>query len=188
MKNDAIINSILCLLTAYKKMNSTNSNKMNKASLRYLLGQSIRQYDIPLSNRHVSKEARSRWDEISKSNIEDYHYRNVVVCDNLKVPKQYLLFNGANGSGEPTKLMPGSTFIFREMFHEDHVIPVSLILREMIEMVNVNRIEIKNLLDKMHLCVLLKEEDRKIGRTKGRTLHYNQNIINIYNKAGISIL
>lgn len=188
MKNDAIVGSILLLLRTYRKLVKQSQNKKDLDGLRYLLGQSIRQYNISPNKRHISQAAKGRWDEISKDNIKKYQYRDVVVCNNLKVPTQYKLFIGANGKGNPTTLNPNTTFVFRQMFHEDHVIPVSLVLNEMITNRIVKRQEIKNLLDMMHLCVILKEEDRMIGRTRNRTLDYLKNVKNVYNPKGIMVL
>lgn len=185
LKNDAIIDSVQCLLTGCFQ---PGLREKDLGSLRYLLGQSIRQYDISPNNCHITQAAKERWDEISNDNIKKYQYRDVVVCNNLQVPTPFKLFIGANGRGNPTTLRSGSTFVFRQMFHEDHVIPVSLILNEMITKRIVDRQEIKNLLDMMHLCILLKEEDRIIGRTKGRTIDYWANVKNVYNPNGILII
>lgn len=61
MRNDVIIKSIECLLAGYKKeMALQNPNKKDLWFLRYLLGQSIRQYDIPGQNHHLSQAAHNR--------------------------------------------------------------------------------------------------------------------------------
>lgn len=183
MKNDAIINSILCLLAEYKTESAkSNPNKSSLGSLRYLLLQSIRQYDIPKGNHHLSKGAHDRWTELTTNNIRNYHYRDLVVCDNLSGPVQHALFNGSNSKGKLTTLTKGFKFHFREMFHEDHVIPVSMILDEMVKMNPVNYASVVNLLNRMHICVILKKEDRRIGRTKGRTTDFRETIKKVYEK------
>ena len=189
MRNTVIVDSILCLLSAYKnELSKTFPNKDDKASLRYLLGQSIRHFQIPLSNRHISVASDIRWKELSTKKIENFHYRDTVVCDNLKTAKSFLLFNGAHSNGVQTTLSRNSKFIFRQMFHEDHVIPVSMILEDLTNLPIINRCSIENILNKMHLCIILKEEDRKIGRTRGRSLDYDKTIANVYIPNGINIL
>ena len=186
MKNDAIIKSILCLLTEYKtEMAKPNYDKDSLGSLRYLLGQSIRQYDIPVQNHLMSQAAHSRWTELTTANIMNYHYRDIVVCDNLSKPVQHALFNGSKKRGTLTTLTKGYKFHFREMFHEDHVIPVSMILDEMIKMQAVDYLSIESLLNQMHICVLLKKEDRKIGRTRNRSLKFQKTIRDVYNTENI---
>lgn len=188
MKNKTIIESIQCLLLGYQNISSSpNPNKKDLNSLRYLIGQSIREYDIPNVNRHVSQAAQKRWDGLSTNNIFNYHYKDIVVCDRLSRSIKYELFEGANKKGKLTRLSKNSRFEFRKMFHEDHVIPVSLILDELLKLTKVNYSSIEKLLNDIHICVLLKEEDRKISRTKGRELCHLYNIKEIYNKNGIFV-
>lgn len=181
MKNKAIIESLMCLLKNYM----TISDKVSKDSLHYLIGQTIRQYDIPKDNRHISQAAQQLWDRLTTANISDYHYRNWVTCDNLKDPVTLCLFNGANKNGDPKEFKNGDKFMFRQLFHEDHVIPVSLIFKELVMNTQLNYSDIENLLNKMHLCVILKNEDKILGRTAGRTLSFEETIENVYKKNNI---
>ena len=181
MRNKAIIESLMCLLKYYKAV----SDKVNKDSLHYLIGQTIRQYDIPKDNRHISQAAQQLWDKLTTGNISDYHYRNLVTCDKLTEPVSLCVFSGAEKNGKPKEFKKGDKFIFRELFHEDHVIPVSLILKELAINTPVNYADIENVLNKMHLCVVLKKEDKKLGRTAGRTLSFKDTIDNVYKKNNI---
>ena len=94
-------------------------------------------------------------------------------------------YKGAEKEGKLRKIIKGSHFEFRKVFHEDHVIPVSLIMKKLVELNPNNEKEIKELLEKMHICVILKDEDRIISTTKGRTLDFEETIKNVYNIAGI---
>ncbi len=184
MKNEAIIDSIICLLNEYRdEMLDPVSNKANLDSLKYLINQTIRAYDIPEKNHHLSQSAFDRWNELSTEDIMKKHYKDKVVCDKLTGPVKYVLYTGASKTGEPTDVTNG--FEFRKMFHEDHVIPVSLIFDEMVKMPVVDKKSIENLLDGMHMCVILKDEDRNIGRTRGRSLDYDKTIEDVYNRYGI---
>ena len=122
---------------------------------------------------------------MSTEDIRNYHYKDRVVCDNLFGSVSYDFYKGASKVGGPSTLSKGSTFDFRQMFHEDHVIPVSLILGQMFKMQAPTNKAIENLLNKMHLCIILKEEDRRIGRTKGRSLVFSDTIKKVYNNAGV---
>lgn len=187
-KNEAIINSIIVLIKEYKTLlSSSTSNIRDIRSLRYLLNQSIREYDIPSDNRHVSKAALILWKDLTKEDIKNYHYRDVVKCDNLKQPWNTDLFQGANKEGNEREIFPYDSFLFNELFHEDHVIPVSLILKEIVKLEIINYNSIKDILDMMHICVILKEEDRKLGRTKERYIDYNKTIEDVYNKNGVEL-
>ena len=185
-RNEAIIESIIVLLKAYRPLLSEiNIDKATLNSLHYLLGQSVRQYDIPLKNYHISQAALERWEQLSTDRIEKYHYRDMVKCDNLTKSYRFKLFKGAGKSGTYRKLHPNSSFVFRDMFHEDHVIPVSLILKELIKIKTIDENSIKEQLNKMHICIILKEEDRVLGRTINRTTNFANTIKNVYNPKGI---
>lgn len=186
MKNDAIVDSILCLLKEYRKeMTAPNPNNADLNSLKYLINQTIRAYDIPKGNYHLSEGAYNRWKELSTEDIMKKHYKDKVVCDKLTGPVEYVLYTGASKTGTPTSLTKGSEFEFRKMFHEDHVIPVSMIFDEMVKMLVVDKQSIENLLNEMHMCVILKDEDRNIGRTRGRSLDFYTTIKNVYEPARI---
>ena len=162
-------------------------------SLRYLLGQSIRQYDVPEENYHISQAAKNRWDELTNDCIRNYWYRKQVKCDKLTAAKWYKLYKGSTNAGTPALRNPGETFEFRQMFHEEHTIPVSLIMNELTNNSKISTMkDIKELLDSMHVSILLKDEDRainaKFGKTNGRSLIFSDNVKNIYNKCGITLL
>ena len=71
------------------------------------------------------------------------------------------------------------------MFHEDHVIPVAMIFDEMVKKKNPNKQSIKRLLDGMHICTILKEEDHELARKEGRHLVFARTIKDAYAKAKI---
>ena len=193
MKNEAIIKSIQCLLSGYKELQGKEGdNKKEMDSLRYLLNQSIRQYDIPKENYHISVGAKQRWEELCSDNIANYSYHKKVRCDKLQSAASYLFYKGSSKEGTECPLEPRESFTFRGMFHEEHIIPVSFILQKLIEVSDVSEQTVKGILDGMHICVILKEEDRKMnsksGRTAGRTGSFAENEKNVYNECGITLL
>ena len=158
-----------------------------------LLGQSIRQYDVPEKNYHISQAAKERWDELSNDCIRNYWYRKQVKCDKLTVAKRFKLYKGSEKEGKEELLNPGDPLVFRQMFHEEHTIPVSLIMNELTGSSKISTMkDIEGLLDSMHISILLKDEDRdinaKFGKTNGRSLIFSDNVKNIYNKCGITLL
>lgn len=192
MKNRVIVQSISRLLAGYKKMKAKGCKK-DIDSLRYLLGQSIRQYDVPEKNYHISQAAKERWDELSNDCIRNYWYHKQVKCDKLTAAKKYKLYKGSKKEGEEELLHPGGMFVFRRMFHEEHTIPVSLIMNELTDNSKTsNKKDIEKLLDSMHISILLKDEDRainaKFGTTKKRSLIFSDNVKKIYDKCGITLL
>lgn len=181
IRNSVIIKSIQILLSALKNMD-------DHRGLCYLLGQSIRQYDVPKENHHVSEAANNLWKKLTQGSIDNFHYRDTVKCDNLKIECKVKSYIGNSSKEKEKTLHPNETFVFRELFHEDHVIPVSIIIKNLLKLPDIDEKSIKDCLDKMHLCVLLKEEDRKIGRTRNRGNDCEQIIRDVYNKAGIYLV
>lgn len=180
--NQAVINAIIALLPTYQSASGRNAQ-----NLRYLIGQLIRQYQLPKDNWHISQAADNRWNQLTTDSIWKYHYKDVVTCDKLSSPTTYGLYKGASKTPVQTTLNKNDKFHFRQMFHEDHVIPVSLIIDELKNLNVVNVTTVTSILDQMHMCIILKEEDRKISWTKGRSLKYQQTINNVYTPAGIII-
>ena len=181
-KNDYIIDAILALLAGYKDLSSANqpSSKRDHHSFKYLLGQTIRAYIIPVNQIHVSVGASQRWKELTSASIFDFTYDEVVTCNVLQTSVTYNFYKGSQKNGTPTQINPGGCFRFNDMFHVDHVIPVSLILNELTNLTAPCAQQVKNTLDKMHLCYILKDEDRKLSRTKSRTTDFQQTIKNVY--------
>lgn len=190
MKNNAIIKAILILLEEYKAEKSqpkTIEIESSLKSLKYLINQAVRQYDIPKGNRHVSRAAHARWKELSSNDILNKHYQDKVVCDRLAgTSKQYTLFIGASKKGKPT-IITEKGFRFRQMFHEDHVIPVAMIVDSLIKKGKTNEQTIKKLLNKMHICTLLKAEDHRLPKKEGRFLDFWKTINTAYDRAGIAL-
>ncbi|MBR6021746.1 MAG: hypothetical protein IK066_04940 [Kiritimatiellae bacterium] len=189
--NEAIINSLLCLLKAYKTEMSLPEGDLQKViqkSLKYLISQSIRQYALPKAHYHLSRGAHARWEKLSIEDIMQKNEQDHVFCDKLEgCSRQYRLFVGAERTGTPT-MITEEGFIFRQMFHKDHVIPVSMIFEKMVTMDHADAQKIRTLLNTMHICTILKEEDHRIGRTKGRSLNYRKTIDDVYTPAGIELM
>lgn len=123
------------------------------------------------------------WSRLTSSDIRNFWYREAVECDVLE--GKVILDRYVGNSSKPDKnnqitLYRDSTFCFREVFHVDHVVPVSLILEELVKLDCCTTERIQAMLDKMHICRILKEEDRRLGRTRGRTLDFEETIGNVY--------
>lgn len=179
-KNDYIIKAVACLVEAY---HSLEGNEAEQEGIRYLLGQTIRQYSVPAEKCHISKAAMELWNELTSSDITNFWYRETVKCDRLeseKILPRYVGSSSTPDKDQPIILHHDSTFCFRDVFHGDHVVPVSLILDELVKLDRITIEKVQAVLDKMHVCRILKSEDRLLGRTHGRTLDFEQTIRNVY--------
>lgn len=184
MKNQMIIDSLVCLLRHIQQdLPSLPQLEMKRylGSAKYLIGQSIRQYDIPREQRHLSVAAFNIWNKISKDkDIMKYSYRDSVICDNLTEDWEYCKYIGSSDRCKSEKVSPGGKIIFNDVFHEDHVVPVKLIVENLLSLEDITAATVESVLKKMHLCTILKSEDHLLGRTAGRTLCYEETIQNVY--------
>lgn len=184
-RNEYIIKSIACLAEAYKAL---EGNRKDQNSIHYLIGQTIRQYKVPDNHIHVSEGALNLWNELTSARIENFEHRETIQCDKLVSNKKVDKCTGNSSKTTEAELHPNEKFCFRDIFHSDHVIPVSLIHNELIKLDSITEDNIKNILDKMHICKLLKTEDRSLSKTRGRTLDFEETIKNVYNKVNIKLV
>lgn len=133
--------------------------------------------------------ALEKWCTLTKDpEIFNYSYRDLVKLDNIAEDINLQCFKGANKASVTKTVSPNSTFVFNDVFHADHMIPVSTIRERLTALETINRNSVKEVLDSMYLCWILKEEDKKLGRTKNREGGYDDIKNNLYKNAGITIL
>ena len=186
--NKCIIASIVVLLKGYQRLKaSSNSNKMHISSLKYVLGQTVRAYKVPKEQIFISQAAEIRWNDLTSSNINNFDYKQSFICDRLKQSITCKMYKGSQKNGKNVQINPNAKVCFTDMFHVDHIVPVKLIMDELLKLTQINSQNVSNILQKMYLCRMLKEEDRLLGRTAGRTLCYKNNIIKIYKTRGICV-
>lgn len=187
-KNFYILQSISKLLEAYQILSTDKvCYAADITSIHYLLGQTIRAYKIPAANVHISEKAYEMWQQLTSESIDKYWYRETVVCNKLDPGKRIPAssFTGSSKNSKKITLQRGDKFCFRDIFHVDHVIPVQLILKALTTIDPKDTDAITSTLNKMHLCKILKSEDRSMGRTQGRTLDFTETITNVYNAHNI---
>ena len=151
----------------------------------YLLGQIIRQYQIPKSNFYISKRAFERWHQISEDDIWNYSYRSKIVVQGETVVKKY---KGASSDGEQVTLGTGADFVFNDVFHDEHIIPINVIIKKLKSLESYNYENVSQILDQICVCRMLKEEDRRIKEKSKRPCDVKTVVNEIYAKYGIEIV
>ena len=112
MKNNAILESILSLLTAYKGINQDPlANKKSLHDLHYLIGQLVRQYDIPKENYHISKKAKERWNKLTEADIHEFWWGEQVICNKLEQPCKFAIKGGEKELNNNSKFKFNMIFI-----------------------------------------------------------------------------
>lgn len=143
----------------------------------YILNHCIRQYIIPEDNWHLSKAAQELWDSLTSDDIRKYDYKQPIHCDraNQTLAKR---FKGSNSKGSDVKIHKGDVIPFNNLFTAEHMTPVADIIKDLKKLKDITPEAVTNVLDKIHICRITKEEDRKIKPSVGRGTDYNDIIKN----------
>ncbi len=164
----------------------------------YLLGQAVRNLWNQKNHRCVSKKALDLWNSLNIGKpIFDYAYQDPIYYKNL-TPVHIKLYKGASNTpyfeGNIQCLKKNDHFKFREAFHIDHIVPINIILEQLLELdLSLDKETLYNklnfIVDKIYVCFILKEEDRKLNKISKskRSDNYLEVLKNDYKKAEIEI-
>ena len=154
------------------------------AGSKYLLGQIIRQYCLPRHHYFVSKRAKELWDALGNSeDILDYSYQKPVRCcrDGIEIRE----FVGNSKSFKSRTINSGDEFTFRSVFHDEHVVPVNVIIDNLCSFPELTYDDITDALNRIRICKMLKSEDKDIRNKSNRSLDYRIVLNNDYKNAGV---
>lgn len=145
-------------------------------SANYLLNQILRQYYIDDNHILVSKKAQEVWNQIAvEEDIKRFNYRNTFTA---KIDVEINMYFGAKKDGEKTLIKQGQKVIWNNIFHDEHTIPINVIIKELCSLETLNYANVSKVLDKIYICKMLKEEDRNIKEKRNRS----SNIIEVVEK------
>ncbi len=190
-ENNVVLDIIITFIKACQKKNDViEPNEQSSFRIwkcRYLLGQILRNYQI--NDRYlITVAAKQTWEKITSKPIDHYHYREIVECDiDSDVILDRYIGNSSKKNGEiHTKEHP--RFVYRDVFHEEHIIPLNMIIDELCELSEVTYETVIPILNKICICRMLKNEDRKIIEKKKRNYNSAKEIIEeVYRKYDIEI-
>ena len=193
MEQNRILDIIINLLIGIKNNNKLVDQSSIDGELRlngcsYLLNQTIRQYQFPQNHYYVSEKAQKLWDTISSDSIFNYTYRDTVIKD---VDGEVVIEKFRGGEGKPyatSKIKRGDSFVFKDVFTDEHIVTVSNIIDELLALPEYSYEAIENVLNKIYICKMLKSEDRSIKSKKNRSTDYREVVVFDYNDVGIKLL
>ena len=193
MKRNRILDIIVILLNGIKNNNklvdqSSIDGELKLNGCSYLLNQTIRQYQFPQSHYYVSEKAKKLWDTISSDSIFNYTYRDNVIKD---VEGEVVIEKFRGGEGKPyatSKIKRGDSFVFKDVFTDEHIVTVSNIIDELLSLPEYSYESIEIVLNKIYICKMLKREDRSIQSKKNRSTDYREVVVSEYDKVGIKLL
>lgn len=193
MERNRILDIVVNLLIGIKSNNklvdqSSIDGELKLNGCSYLLNQTIRQYQFPQSHYYVSEKAKKLWDTISSDSIFNYTYRDTVTKD---VEGEVVIEKFRGGEGKPyatSKIKRGDSFIFKDVFTDEHIVTVSNIIDELLSLPEYSYESIENVLNKIYICKMLKSEDRSIQSKKNRSTDYREVVVFEYDEVGIKLL
>ena len=87
MENNVVLDIIIEFVKAVKSakkekevVSVINGKEYKIKAAGYLLGQIVRQYNIPEDHYYISVAAENKWKELSNENIWDFVYRDSITC------------------------------------------------------------------------------------------------------------
>ncbi len=162
-----------------------NGQYCTLSGLDYLLGQVIRQYEIPFENYYISEKAKALWAEISDDNIRNYWYTNIVlpIRDSREVHGRYV--GAKKEPEEKCNIKKGVKFRYRSIFHDEHILPVCQIRKELTNLDALTYDNILSILNKICICKMLKSENVSLGNNHNRP-NTVEGVLNVlYAKKGV---
>ncbi len=139
----------------------------------YLLGQIIRNYHIEYNHYFISENALDLWKKITDEPFFHYWYRDKVLMTKEESIIVYEYVGNSKKFNERL-LKKGDKFTFRDVFHDEHIVPIKMILDELLSLDSPNYDNVKKILDKIYICRMLKSEDRKLVNKYNRSTDINE--------------
>ncbi len=183
------MNIIIYLLSKYKEKNdSPIKYELSYGSAYYLLNQTVRQLSLPKEKYLLSEAAKQLWDSLTSKEIENYFSRESIENEKIESITLPVYKGNKKESTGNVDVKKGKTFIFNNVFHCEHIIPINMIVKKLLELQNPTTDEVSAILDHISVCRVLKEEDRKIKEKLSRPFNENEVIEKIYLRNGIKIV
>lgn len=175
MESNVVLDIIIEFLKGVKSANQVVSIVGDKEykikAAGYLLGQIIRQYEVPEDHYYISVAAENKWNELSNENIWDFVYRDSITCTS-NIPVSVKKYKNNEKTANETEVKKGDHFIFRDIFHDEHIVPIKIIIDNLLKLEEITYQNVENILDKIYVCRILKFEDRKIKQKSNRPFDF----------------
>lgn len=190
MKNskELTIQLIKSLLDCYHQSNSKQDYAIDKKNIKYILNQTLRQMWIPADKMYVSVKADELWTKITTGEHFIHFYKDAVVIKNVDTIDLDMYKGNAKLPYTRKVFYKNEKFSFREVFHDDHIIPLKHIVKKLLVLEDVTNDNISNIISDISICRMLKSEDRAIHNKSARSLDERKVITELYKeKVGIVI-
>jgi len=182
--NNVILDIIIALTNGIKNGGQINVDGLTLSGSNYLLGQVIRQYRLPKDYFFCSEKAMVLWKSLTSCDIMNFSFQDRVPCDkaNKVIVKEY---KGNSKTYTEREITLGQVISYRAVFHDEHIVPVNIIIEQLCKIETITYDSVKAVLDKIRICKMLKEEDKVIVNRSKRPLDYIDSIRQNYTPRGI---
>lgn len=192
MVSNPILDHLIFLIQGAKNENDRvlsqeNGKPFSLWGCRYLLNQTLRELDFGEDHYIISKKAQETWSKITDQPIQNYHYETRVLFEK-DAPLDVLVYKGNANEGTPRTLHKGDKFTYRSVFHDEHIVSIEVIIDHLLALPELTPDSVFTVINQIHLCRLLKGEDRLIGKKYDRDYDYRKVLSGLYREAGIEVV
>lgn len=145
------------------------NEKYNICSAGYLLNQIIRELCLPNDHYLISEQAKELWDKLSSDDINKYFVGRYIVCDKADDTEVSLYKGNSNIPYKVIKVQKNQKIPYNSVFHNEHIVTVNDIINELLKLDNPTRKNVSEVLNKIYICRMLKEENSDIKIHKHRS-------------------
>lgn len=163
-----VVDNIVNLIEIIQQEESKHPYNIDHRGAKYLLNQTIRQLWLPINRMYLSVEAEKLFTSLGFKEEEIFlHFSRMKIINKTDKVQTVNLYKGASSKPYDEKsLKKGESFLLREVFHDDHIIPITHIIEKLLTINEPNRENVFEVLRDISVCRMLKEEDRRLSRTK----------------------
>lgn len=179
--NNEILDIIISLVKGVRADGHIESDNHILWGSDYLLNQVLRQYDIPKDHYYVSERASKLWKRITSEEIMDYYYQKKVTLDKADGTVTLRCYKGSSSHYTEWTPQNGDKLTYRDVFHDEHIVPIKIIINELVKLPELNYENVLGVLDKIRVCKMLKEEDKTIVNRSNRSSDYKIAVAENYN-------
>lgn len=186
---EAIDNIIYLLTNMSKDYSETSVFDIHPAGSKYILGQTLRQLILPESNIFYTYKADAFWKRLrceTNDPMSDYVWQKRVVNE-WDEEINISTYKGASKTPVLRQIKKGDWFPFRQVFHDEHIIPMKIIIEELCKLDVPTYDTVMEIISQITICRMLKTEDRRISERSRRPFSRKSVIEDIYLKYDIML-
>ena len=189
MPKNKPISLIITFIEALKTKEGyiTGPNGECIGAIKYLLNQTLRNYWIPKEHFLISEAANNLWKTIQSKDMWNVFYKECVTVESEE-PVYLDIYKGASNQFIRRPFSNGEKFCYKDVFHDDHIVPIDQIIDELVALETVDDESVKRIIAKIYVCKMLKKEDRELHNKTKRPSNVSDVINGIYSNNGIRVL